>query len=310
MLHFIGRRLVYAVLTLLGVATALFLLLQLTGDPSALFLPDRASDADREAFRHAHGWDRPLHVQWWRFITSMVQGDFGTSLRFRRPAIDVVLDALPSSAELAGMAIVFGLLIGVPAGIVAAWRRGRALDSMIMTGSLVGYSLPVFWLGMMLSLVFGVKLGWLPVSGRGDIRHLVLPGLTIGVGMAGSTARLLRSNLVDALNEDYIRTARAKGCSEGRVVMVHALRNASLPSLTLLGLQVALVLTGVFIVEVVYAYPGLGRLTIDAINGRDFPIVEAAIVLSGGVYVAVNLITDVLYGVLDPRIELGREARR
>ncbi len=304
MIRLLARRAVYAVLTVAGVLSILFTMLHLTGDPAEVYLSERASDEDLAVFRDAHGLDDPLLVQYGRFIVDAAQGDFGESLRLRRPATEAVLDAAPKSAQLAGVAIAIGLLVGIPVGVVAAYRRGTVVDSGLMAVSLLGFSVPVFVLGLALSLVLGVKLGWFPVSGRGSFSHLVLPGATIGLGLAGSLARVLRSNLADALSEDYIRTARAKGCSWGRVVVSHALRNASLPTITVIGLQLALVLTGVFIVEVIYAYPGLGRLTIDAINGRDFPVVLASIALSSIVYVVVNVLVDLLYGVVDPRIDL------
>jgi peptide/nickel transport system permease protein len=305
MLAYVARRLAWAIVTLLAIATILFFLLHLTGDPASFFVPQRATAADIARFRAAHGYDAPLLVQYVRFVGDIGTGDFGRSLTFGQPALRVVLEFLPASVALALAATVFALLVGIPTGIVAALRKGSMADTALMTGALAGLSVPSFWLALMLILVFGVQLKLLPISGRGGFDHLILPAITIGLPMAGSMARLLRSNLIESLGQDSIRTARALGLPRRSIVLRHALKNAALPSLTVFGLEVALVLTGVFIVEVVFAYPGLGRLTINAIRQRDFPIVQAAIFLAGLTYIVLNLLIDLAYTYLDPRIRLG-----
>jgi peptide/nickel transport system permease protein len=290
--------------TLFVIATILFFLLHLTGDPVSFFVPARATAEDIARYRAAHGYDDALIVQYAGFVGDIFRGDFGRSLTFGRPALSIVAEFLPASIVLAVGATLFALLIGVPTAILAALHRGTKIDTALMATAVTGLSVPSFWLALMLILVFGVRLDVLPISGRGGIAHLVLPSLTIGLPMAGSIARMLRSNLVESLSQDYIRTARAMGLPRRRIVLRHALKNASLPALTAFGLEIALVLTGVFIVEVVFAYPGLGRLTINAIGDRDFPIVQAAIFVAGATYILLNLVVDLAYTFLDPRIRL------
>jgi peptide/nickel transport system permease protein len=307
---YILRRIAYAFFTLLGVVSILFFLLHLTGDPASLYVPARASPAQVALFRQAHGFNDPLPLQYVRFIGDALHGDFGTSLTFGRPALPLALGALPATLALAGVAILFAVVIGVPAGIIAAVRKGRATDTAVMTGALFGLSVPPFWLGLMLILLVGVHLKWLPVSGAGGVDHLILPALTIAAAMGGALARLLRSNLLEALNQDYVRTAQAMGLRHRSVVMRHALKNAMLPLITVFGLQVGLIITGVFVVEVVFAYPGMGQLTINAIEQRDFPLVEACVLVAGLGYVVLNLIVDITYKYLDPRIRLTSGSRR
>jgi peptide/nickel transport system permease protein len=307
MVRYLLGRLGWAFVTLFIIATILFFLLHLTGDPVAFFVPPRATAEDIASYRAAHGYDQGLTVQYVRFLGDIFTGEFGRSLTFGRPALSIVAEFLPASIVLAVAATVFALLVGVPAGIISALRKGSKVDTALMTSALTGLSIPSFWLALMLILVFGVRLDVLPISGRGGPSHLILPAITIGLPMAGSTARLLRSNLIESMSQDYIRTARALGLPQRTIVLRHALKNASLPSLTAFGLEVALVLTGVFIVEVVFAYPGLGRLTINAIGQRDFPIVQAAIFVAGVAYVLLNLVVDLAYTYLDPRIRLAAD---
>jgi peptide/nickel transport system permease protein len=307
---YILRRVVYALFTLLGVVSILFFLLHLTGDPASLYVPPRASPADVAKFRAAHGFDKSLVVQYVLFIQNALRGNFGTSLTFGQPALSMALKALPATLALAGTAIVFALVVGVPAGIIAAVRKGSVTDAAVMTGALFGLSVPPFWLGLMLILLVGVRLQWLPVSGSGGLSHLILPGITIAAAMGGGLARLLRSNLLEALHQDYVRTAQGMGLRRRSIVLRHALRNALLPSLTVFGLQVGLIITGVFVVEVVFAYPGMGQLTINAIEQRDFPLVEACVLVAGVGYIALNLIVDIVYTYLDPRIRFTAGRRR
>lgn len=308
MLTYVARRLAYAVFTLAGVATILFFLLHLTGNPAVLYVPQRASPQAIAAWSASHGFNKPLLVQYATFMASIVRGQFGTSLTFGQPAVGLVLQFFPATLALGTTATVMGLLIGVPVGLVSGTRKGSATDTAAMTSALVGLSLPSFWLALMLILVFGVVLRLLPVAGAGGLSHLILPGLTIAVIIGGDIARMLRSNLIDVLSQDYIRTARALGLRPAGVVFRHALKNALLPTLTVFGLDLAAVISGVYIVEVIFAYPGVGLLTINAINQRDFPVVEASVFLAAVIFVLINLAVDLLYSVLDPRVRLGGRA--
>ncbi|HEX6512247.1 MAG TPA: ABC transporter permease [Chloroflexota bacterium] len=292
-------------LVLVGVLTIVFFLMRLTGDPALLFLPAQATPQDVAIYKAAHGLDRPLPVQYGYFLADAARGDFGRSLRFGEPALGLVLSRLPASLLLAGCAAVVGLALAAPLGIVAALRRGRAADSVAMLGALLGQSFPQFWLGLMLILLLAVRVRAFPPSGAGGIQFLVLPSLTLGLAMAALLARLLRANLIDVLGQDYIRTGRAKGLARSRVVARHALKNATLPSLTVFGLQLGLLISNAVVVEFVFGYPGMGRLALTAINQRDYPVVLAFIFVVGLVYAGLNLVVDVLYTWLDPRIRLA-----
>jgi peptide/nickel transport system permease protein len=305
MAKLIVHRVLYGVFTLWAIATILFFMLQLSGDPAVLYVSPRATPAAIDTFREVHGFNDPVLVQYARFLREAATGSFGESLTFGRPALGVVWEFLPASLVLAATAIAMAVLIGAPVGIIAALRKGKALDMTLMTASLAGLSIPAFWLGLILILLFAVDLQWFPVGGKGGIEHLVLPGFTIALAMAGSLARLLRSNLVEVLDQDYIRTARAMGVPRRSLIGRHALKNAALPVLTSFSLEAALVLTGVFVVEVVYAYPGMGRITIDAINQQDFAVVQASIFVGSLAYILMNLVVDIAYTFLDPRIRYG-----
>lgn len=292
----------HAIFVVLGVSLLSFLLVHLTGDPASLLLPLDATQEDRDRFRQAIGLDRPLPVQYVDFLWRAAHGDFGTSLRFQQPAMGLVIERLPATLQLAGMALGLALLIGVPAGLIAGVRRGSIFDRVAMFLALAGQCVPAFWLGLMLILLFSVTLRVLPVSGGGTFAHLVLPGLTLSFYTMALVARLLRSNMLDVMKADYVRTARAKGLSERSVVLRHALKNASIPVVTVVGLSAGYLLGGAVIVEQVFAYPGLGRLVYQSISNRDVAVVQAFVVLISLLVLAINLTVDVVYTLLDPRV--------
>jgi peptide/nickel transport system permease protein len=289
---------------LVGVLTIVFFLMRLSGDPALLFLPAQATAQDVAVYKRVHGLDRSLPVQYGYFLADAAHGDFGRSLRFEEPALPLVLSRLPATLLLAGSSALVGLAIAIPLGIVAALRRGRAADTLAMVAALLGQSFPQFWLGLMLILLLAVRVKAFPPSGAGGLQHLVLPSLTLGLALAALLARLLRANLIEVLAQDYIRTGRAKGLSPRQVVRRHALKNAALPSLTVLGLQLGLLISNAVVVEFVFGYPGIGRLALTAINQRDYPVVLAFIFVVGLIYAVLNLVVDLLYTWLDPRVRL------
>jgi ABC-type dipeptide/oligopeptide/nickel transport system permease component len=299
----LARRLALLVPTLLGMATLVFAFLHLVpGDPVEIMLGESAAPADVAALRHDLGLDRPLPVQYGRFLVRAAQGDLGQSIAFRAPVTSVIALRYPATLELAGAAFLVALGLALPLGIAAAVRPGGPIDRLARLASLAGVCLPSFWLGPLLILLFSFQLGWLPVSGRGGPAHLVLPALTLGLGMTGILVRLTRTSLLAALREDYVRTARAKGVPEWRVLAVHALRNALGPVITVAGLQAGALLAGAIITETIFAWPGLGRLVVQAIDARDYPLVQGSVLAIGATYVAVNTATDLLHGVIDPRL--------
>jgi ABC-type dipeptide/oligopeptide/nickel transport system permease component len=296
------ERLSHAVFVVIGVSLISFMLVHLTGDPAALLLPLDASQEDRDRFRAAMGLDRPLPVQYADFLVHAVRGDFGNSLRFQQPAMGLVVERLPATLALAAVALGLALLIGVPAGLIAGVKRGSAFDRVAMLLALAGQCVPAFWLGLMLILLFSVGLRLLPVSGGGTPAHLVLPGLTLSFYTMALVARLLRSNMLDVMSSDYIRTARAKGLTERVVVLRHAMKNAAIPVVTVVGLSAGYLLGGAVIVEQVFAYPGLGRLVYQSISNRDVAVVQAFVILISLVVLAINLAVDLIYTLLDPRV--------
>ncbi|WP_433170332.1 ABC transporter permease [Actinoallomurus sp. CA-150999] len=302
---FVGRRIGNAVLVLFCVATVSFFLVRLAGDPVRQMLPPDATAGQERALRAALGLNRPLASQYVSYMTGLLHLDLGQSLFFHRPAFDVIAERLPATVQLAVGALVVALVGAIPAGIVSALRRGTATDTSVMAVVLVGQSTPAFWFGILLILVFSVNLQVLPASGMGDLSHLVLPAVTLGLYSMAMIARLLRSSLVDVLGEDYIRTARAKGLSGLQVVMSHGLRNASLPVITVVGLEIGSLLGGAILTEQVFSWPGVGRLTIEAITYRDYPLMQASVLFLASVFVVVNLVVDLSYAVLDPRVRLS-----
>ncbi len=289
-------------LVLLGVSFVVFLILHLTGDPALLLLPPDASAEDIAKFRHAMGFDDPWPVQYLRFLKGAVRGDFGESVRHGEPAMGLVVERLPATFELAGAGLVIALSLAIPAGIVSAVRRNTLVDYVSTVVALLGQAMPTFWLGIMLILVFSVRLSWLPSSGRGDLEHLILPAITLGLFTTARITRLTRSGMLEVLGQDYIRTARAKGVSEPPVVWKHALKNASIPIVTIVGIELGTLLGGSVITETIFAWPGVGRLSVQAIFNRDYPVVQAAVFLLASTFVIVNFLVDIVYTYLDPRI--------
>ena len=306
MLTFLFQRLLGAVVVIAGVVTLVFLLIHLVpGDPVEVMLGESASVADRESLRAALGLDQPLLVQYLHYLRGLLQLDLGTSFHFRRPVLDLLLERLPATLILAAVALIITLLLSLPLGILAAVRRDSLWDTGAMTFSLLGISIPNFWLGPILILVFSLWLGWFPVSGMGGIGSVILPAVTLGTGLAAVLSRMVRSSMLEVLGEDYMRTARAKGIPPVRILLHHGLRNALLPVITLLGLQLGALLAGAVITETVFSWPGIGLLTIEAIQSRDYPVVQACVLLISISYVFVNLLTDIAYAWIDPRIRLG-----
>ena len=302
MIRFLLPRLLYAALVVFGVVIAVFFLVRLGGDPSALFLPPESSAADIARFRHQMGFDRTLSAQFLDFLAHTARGDFGRSLRYDQPALGLVLERMPATLQLSAAALALSLILSIPVAILAALHRDTAIDRGGLLLSLIGQSFPTFWLSLMLILIFSEKLGLLPPSGRGTWQQLLMPALSLAVYSTGIITRLLRSSMIEVLQADFVRTARSKGVCETRVVLVHALRNAVIPTLTVIGLQVGALLGGAVITEEIFAYPGVGRLAIQAIATRDFTIIQAFVVLMAVVIVSINLLVDIGYAVLDPRL--------
>ena len=297
------RRLLLTIPVLLGVATLVFSLIHLVpGDPVQAMLGESASPAEVELLRARLGLDRPLAAQYVAFITGAATGNLGTSLRTNQSVAGAIAERMPATFALAVTAMVIAVLIALPLGIVAAVRAGTLVDHVAITGAMFGISMPTFWLGPLLAIVFAVWLGWLPVSGYGTVAHVVLPAVTLGAPLSAVLARITRASLLEELREPYVLAARARGVSGARAVINHALRNSLIPIVTVLGLQLGSVLTGAVITETIFAWPGVGRLLVQAIAARDYPTVQGCILFIAVTYVAVNLVIDLLYGVLDPRI--------
>ena len=303
MLRRVLRHVVLVVPTLLGVLTLVFAFLHLVpGDPVEIMLGESAAPSDVAALRHDLGLDRPLPAQYARFLVRVAHGDLGQSIAFRAPVTAVIGDRYPATLELAATAFLLALWLAIPLGVVAAARAGSMVDRLTRIASLAGACLPTFWLGPLLILGFSIGLGWLPVSGRGGVLHLVLPAVTLALGMLGVLVRLVRASMLEALGQDYVRTARAKGTPGWRVVTVHALRNALMPVATVAGLQAGALLAGAILTETIFAWPGLGRLVVEAISARDYPLVQGCVLTIGVSYVSVNLVTDLVYQAIDPRL--------
>jgi peptide/nickel transport system permease protein len=297
------EQLLDTLIVLFGVSTLVFLLLVLIpGDPVDVVLGESAQAADREAMRTALGLDRPLWERWGAFYLDLLRGDLGDSLLRRQPVGALILQRLPATLQLAAAAFVLVLLVALPLGVLAARHRGRWPDRLAQTFALVGVSIPNFWLGPLLVLLFSVALGWTPVSGNQEPGSLILPALTLGLSMAAITTRMVRSSLLEIESQHFLRTARCKGLSEGAVMWRHSLPNALLPVITVLGLQLGGLLAGAVITEVVFAWPGLGSLMVDAIHQRDYPVVQGVVLVIALGYVLANRAADLLVGRLDPRI--------
>ncbi|MBA2449758.1 MAG: ABC transporter permease [Chloroflexi bacterium] len=305
MATYILSRLVQAIFVIVGIMMMTFFLLQVTGDPARAMVPPEAGEEAVIAIRQRLGLDRPLPIQFATYMAGAIRGDFGASLSFNVPASELVLERFPATLQLALAAMVWSLSFSLVLGIISAVRRHRAEDFAATTIALLGQSVPTFWMGIMLILLFGVTLGWLPTSGKTDWTSFVLPAITLGSFTMARTTRLVRSGMLEVLGQDYIRTARAKGLSEWVVIVQHALRNAAIPIVTIVGLDFGTLLGGAVITETIFAWPGVGRLAVEAIFRRDFPLVQADIFYIASVFVLVNLFVDLLYTGLDPRVRLG-----
>lgn len=304
MAKYLGKRLLQSIIAILGVTLVVFLVLNVAGDPVTLMLPANASFEEIEALKAKLGYDDPVFVQYFRFLGNALRGDFGLSYNYYQPALSVVLERVPATATLALAAFAVSLLISIPAGIVAAVRRNSKTDAVIRTLALLGQCVPAFWLGIMLMLLFSVKLKLLPTSGFESWSALILPAATLGLFSAATFTRMLRSNMIEVMGKEYIDTARSKGLSERVVVWKHAFKNALSSLLTVMGLQIAGLLGGAVITETVFAWPGIGRLLVQSINNSDFNVVEVIVILMATSFVVINFIVDVLSCVVNPRIQL------
>ncbi|EFB91720.1 ABC transporter, permease protein [Pyramidobacter piscolens W5455] len=299
---YILRRLVMSVPVMIGVSIVAFLIMHLTpGDPAQLLAGPDATIEDVQLIRDRFGLDEPLPVQYVQFVKGVFDGSL-ESMKYEVPAIGLITSRLKNTAVLAGAALLLSVALGVMAGILSAVRRYSWIDYLSTSLALIGVSMPAFWLAIMLVMLFAVELGWLPAAGMGGVRHIVLPAIVLGTGSAGIIARMTRSTMMDVLRQDYVTTARAKGLTERVVVYLHALRNAMIPTVTVIGMQIGSLLTGAVLTESVFAWPGVGRLLIDSILGRDYPVVQATLLVVAFIYVGANLLVDILYAFLDPRI--------
>jgi len=297
------RRILIALPTLLGVVVLVFLMVRLApGDPAVLLAGEFATPETLEAIRARYGLDRSLPEQFFIYMGALLRGDLGESARSRRPVLEELKTYFPNTLELALAAILVAVLTGIPLGILAALRPGSGLDLSVMVLALLGVSMPVFWFGLLAILIFSVELGWFPVAGKGTLAHLVLPAITLGINATALLARMTRGTLLEVLSQDYIRTARAKGLAERVVIFKHALRNALIPVITVVGLEFGTLLSGAVITETIFAWPGLGQLLVGSILARDYPVVQGAVLLVATSFVLINLLVDLLYAAIDPRV--------
>ncbi len=299
------RRAIRAVLVVVGVSFISFAVLFLSGDPTDLLVGEDWTVQEVQKLRQDMGLDKPWFMQYMLYVSRAVRGDFGESLRYRKPAFDLILERVPATLELAFVALALSILLAFPVGIVSATMRGSVYDQGGMIFALFGQSMPVFWLGLMLILVFGVQLGWLPISGRGGLAHIILPAVALSTYSIARNTRVIRSSMLEVLGNDYITTARAKGVAEWVVIHLHALRNAMIPVVTIIGLEFGHLLGGAVIVETIFAWPGIGRLMIHAVYAKDFPLVQAAVTIAALIFVSLNFLVDVIYSILDPRVRLN-----
>lgn len=306
MSRYLLRRLSHTVLVIIGISVISFFFLHLSGDPVGLILPQDATLEQIAALREQMRLDDPIVLQYWHFATSALQGDLGRSIYTGEPVLRLILERMPATLELAITALFISLIVAIPIGVLAAVKRGSWMDTISMSVALFGLSMPHFWLGIMFIMLFSVQLGWLPTSGRGTWAQLVMPALALGISLIALFARLTRSAMLDVLRQDYVRTARAKGLGEALVVGKHALRNALIPLVTVIGMEFGFLLGGAVIIETVFAWPGVGRLIVQSILDRDYPVVQAAVMLLAIVFVVVNLLVDLLYAWLDPNISYDR----
>jgi ABC-type dipeptide/oligopeptide/nickel transport system permease component len=301
--QYVIRRLLLTIPVVIGVSIIVFGIIRLLpGDPAQALAGVQATPEYVEQVRERYGLDEPVHVQYWSFVTSLVQGDLGQSTFSKRPVTTELSERFPRTFLLASVALFIATVVGVSAGIISATRRNSIFDNVSMFIALVGVAAPVFWLALMLQLLFSVQLGWLPATGMGSVAHLVLPSITLGMASAALMARITRSSMLDVLRQDFITTARAKGLAERVVIYKHALKNALIPVVTVLGLQFGILLGGAVLTETVFAWPGVGRLLVDSILRRDYPVVQGTVMLLAFLFVIINLVVDIIYAFLDPRI--------
>jgi peptide/nickel transport system permease protein len=301
---YILRRIGYSLLSLFLLSITIFLFVRVTGDPASLLVEPGASVADLAAIRAKFGLDQPLWVQYGHFIASLAAGDLGESFYYRTPVLELYMQRLPNSLLLASVAMAFSLLIGIPSGILAAVNVGKLWDSAGKVFALLGLSLPSFWVGLVMILIFSVYLQWLPSSGSGTWLHVLMPAFALGWYFAAAHMRMTRSSMLDVLGSEYVKLARIKGLSETLVIGKHAFKNALIPVMTLAGINLVVMINVAVVVETVFAWPGIGRLLYEGISSRDFPVVQGVVIIGGGMIVVVNLLIDVLYAVIDPRIRL------
>jgi peptide/nickel transport system permease protein len=304
LLQVISRRLVFGFISVVAASMVVFVLTRLSGDPAVLMMPVDATIMEIDAFRERMGWNDPWLVQYGRFVWGALQGDFGTSLRHAQPAFAMVMDHMPATLQLAFTAMVIAIIVAVPLGIITAARRGTWVDGVGQLFTTFGQSVPNFWLAIMLIAILAVEYRLLPVAGRGTPLHLVLPSLTIAVGVIAIVMRLTRTSMLEVVSEDYIRTARGKGLPEWRILIKHAARNVMIPIVTIIGLRFGYILGSAVVVETVFAWPGVGYFTLQAIRNADYPIVQASVFVLAVCIIAINLIVDLLYAALDPRIRM------
>ena len=300
--RFVAYRLLRMMVALWSVVTVVFIVMRLSGDPVPLLLPPDAPIAEIHRVRAEMGLDRPIFVQYGVFLRQAIRGDFGRSIHFRVSAMTVVWERVPATIQLALASFLCAVVIAIPAGILSAVKRGSAYDNAVMGVALVGQAAPTFYIGIMLILIFSLRLGYFPTSGRGDWRHVVLPAITLGAFAMASIARITRSAVLEILRADFIRTARAKGLPEFWTIAKHTMKNAAIPIVTIVGLQFGNLLGGAVVTETIFSWPGIGRLAIQSIYNRDYPIVQACVFLTAAMFVVLNFLVDVAYGILDPRI--------
>lgn len=302
MRQFLLRRLLRAIVVLWGISTIVFVVMRLSGDPVTLLLPQDATQEDHARISHELGLDRPMWVQYGIFISNMVRLDFGRSIHLRQPAFQVVMERIPATVELSAAAFLLAVIVAVPVGVLAAVKPYSFWDNVAMFFALIGQSAPTFFLGIMLILVLSLHLGLFPTGGRGDPSYLVLPAITLGANAMASIARLTRSAMLEIIHKDYIRTARSKGLPERLILFRHAFKNAAIPVVTIMGIQLGGLLGGAVVTETVFSWPGIGRLAINSIYNRDYAVVQAAVFMTAVFFVFINIVVDLVYGFLDPRI--------
>lgn len=304
MAKYISKRLLQAIFVLLGVSLVAFIILHLSGDPLSLLISSGATPEQEAAIRTKMGLDDPLYIQYFRFLAQILHGDFGESLYYKQSTLSLIMNRLPATIQLTFAGILVTTVIGIPLGIIAATKKGSVVDSVVRIIAICGQAIPSFWLGLMMILIFSVKLKWLPTSGRGTFAQMIMPAITVGLFSMASVCRLTRSTMIETLKTDYIRTAKAKGLHKARIIVVHALRNSLLPVVTTIGMEIGHLLGGTLLTETIFSWPGIGSLAVQAITNRDYPLVQTAVLITAFMFVIVNLIVDLLYAVIDPRIDV------